>query len=43
MMFFAMGMATGMDTQMSLLVAAPYSTIRNLYNFRKKHTAEQKI
>ena len=29
-MFFAMGLATGMDTQLSLIVAATYSTIRNL-------------
>jgi len=33
-MFFAMGMATGMDTQMSLLVAATYSAIRNLVFWR---------
>jgi len=29
-MFFSMGLATGMDTQVSLIVAATYSTIRNL-------------
>ena len=33
-MFFAMGLATGMDTQMSLIVAATYSTIRNLVFWR---------
>lgn len=30
LMFVAMGMATGMDTQISLIVAATYSTIRSL-------------
>ncbi|MCL1924336.1 MAG: YgjV family protein [Defluviitaleaceae bacterium] len=30
LMFFSMGMATGMDTQLSLIVAAIYSTFRNL-------------
>ena len=29
-MFVAMGLATGMDTQISLIIAATYSTIRNL-------------
>jgi len=29
-MFVAMGLAAGMDTQLSLIVAATYSTIRNL-------------
>lgn len=29
-MFFAVGMSTGMDTQLSLLLASGYSTIRNL-------------
>lgn len=29
-MFFAVGMASGMDTMISLIVAATYSTIRNL-------------
>jgi len=29
-MFVSMGLATGMDTQLSLIVAATYSTIRNL-------------
>lgn len=32
-MFFAIGMATGMDTQLSLILAASYSTIRNLVFF----------
>jgi len=30
LMFFSMGMATGLDTQLSLMVAAVYSTFRNL-------------
>jgi len=30
LMFVSMGMATGMDTQLSLIVAATYSTVRNL-------------
>ena len=29
-MFVAMGMATGMDTQLSLIIAATYSAIRNI-------------
>jgi len=29
-MFVSMGLATGMDTQISLIVAATYSTVRNL-------------
>ena len=29
-MFFSMGLATGMSTQISLIVAATYSTVRNL-------------
>jgi hypothetical protein len=33
-MFFAMGMASGMDTMLSLIVAAAYSTIRNLVFWR---------
>ena len=33
-MFFAIGLATGMDTQLSLIVAATYSTIRNLIFWR---------
>ena len=33
-MFFAMGMATGMDTQLSLILAATYSTVRNLLFWR---------
>jgi len=34
MMFLAIGFATGMSTQFSLLLAATYSTIRNLVFFR---------
>jgi hypothetical protein len=34
MMFFAIGIATGMSTQVSLIVAATYSTIRNLVFWR---------
>ena len=43
-MFFAMGMATGMDTQISLMVAASYSTIRNLVFWRifAKNTPQSK-
>ena len=43
-MFFAMGMATGMDTQMSLLVAASYSAIRNFVFWRTfaKNTPQSK-
>jgi len=43
-MFFAIGMATGMATQASLLVASSYSTIRNLVFHRifKKNTPESK-
>ena len=33
-MFFSMGMATGMDTQISLMIAASYSTIRNIVFWR---------
>jgi len=33
-MFFCMGMATGMDTMASIIVAATYSTIRNLVFWR---------
>lgn len=33
-MFFAMGMATGMDTQFSLIIASLYSTIRNFVFYR---------
>ena len=33
-MFVSMGMATGMSTQLSLIVAATYSTIRNLVFYR---------
>lgn len=44
MMFVAMGMATGMDTQVSLIVAATYSTIRNIVFFGifRKNTAKSK-
>ncbi|MCL2527494.1 MAG: YgjV family protein [Defluviitaleaceae bacterium] len=43
-MFIAMGMATGMSTQLSLVVAATYSTIRNLVFYRifLKDTPESK-
>jgi len=43
-MFIAIGMATGMNTQLSLIVAATYSTIRNLVFFRifSKDTPESK-
>ena len=33
-MFVAIGFATGMDTQLSLIIAAIYSTVRNLVFFR---------
>lgn len=44
MMFLAIGLATGMDTQLSLAIAAAYSTIRNLVFFRifKKNTPQSK-
>jgi len=43
-MFFSVGMATGMDTQISLMVAASYSTVRNLVFWRifAKNTPERK-
>ena len=43
-MFFAIGMSTGMDTQLSLMVAAVYSTFRNLIFWRvfAKNTPESK-
>ncbi|MCL2571654.1 MAG: YgjV family protein [Defluviitaleaceae bacterium] len=43
-MFVAIGMATGMNTQLSLIVAATYSTIRNLVFYRifLKNTPESK-
>ena len=43
-MFVAIGLATGMDTQLSLIVASTYSTIRNLVFFRifSKNTPESK-
>jgi len=43
-MFFSVGMATGMDTQVSLMVAASYSTIRNLVFWKifAKNTPQSK-
>ena len=43
-MFVAIGLATGMSTQVSLIVAASYSTIRNLVFYRifLKDTPESK-
>jgi len=43
-MFVAIGLATGMSTQLSLVIAALYSTIRNLVFFRifSKNTPESK-
>ena len=43
-MFIAIGLATGMSTQLSLIIAATYSTIRNLVFFRifSKNTPESK-
>jgi len=43
-MFFSIGMATGMSTQLSLLVASSYSTTRNLIFWRifAKNTPESK-
>jgi hypothetical protein len=43
-MFFAIGMATGMSTQISLIVAATYSTIRNLVFWKifAKNTPQSK-
>lgn len=43
-MFVAIGLATGMSTQLSLILAATYSTIRNLVFFRifSKNTPESK-
>lgn len=43
-MFVAIGLATGMNTQLSLIVAATYGTIRNFsfYMFRSKDTPERK-
>jgi len=34
LMFVSVGFATGMDTQLSLIIAATYSTVRNLIFFR---------
>ena len=44
LMFVAMSLAVGLDTQLSLIVAATYSTIRNLVFFRifSKDTPESK-
>ena len=43
-MFIAIGLATGMSTQLSLIVASSYSTIRNLVFYRifSKNTPESK-
>jgi len=43
-MFVAMGLATGMSTQLSLIIAGTYSTIRNLVFFKifSKNTPESK-
>jgi len=43
-MFVAMGFATGMDTQLSLIVAATYSTVRNLVFWKifAKNTPQSK-
>ena len=44
MMFLSIGFATGMSTQLSLLLAATYSTIRNLVFYRifSKNTPQSK-
>ena len=44
MMFVAIGMATGMSTQLSLIIAATYSSVRNLVFYRifSKNTPESK-
>jgi len=44
LMFVAIGFATGIDTQLSLIIAATYSTVRNLVFFRifSKNTPESK-
>jgi len=43
-MFFCMGMATGLSTQMSLVIAATYSTVRNIVFWQtfKRNTAKSK-
>jgi len=43
-MFVAIGMATGLSTQLSLIIAATYSTVRNLVFYRifAKNTPESK-
>jgi len=44
LMFVAIGLAMGMNTQLSLIIAATYSTIRNLVFYRifSKNTPESK-
>lgn len=44
LMFVAMGLATGMSTQLSLIVAATYSTVRNLifWQIFTKNTPQRK-
>jgi len=44
LMFIAIGMATGMSTQLSLLLAATYSTVRNFVFWRifQKNTPQSK-
>ena len=44
LMFFAIGMSTGMDTQLSLMVAASYSVVRNLVFWKifAKNTSQSK-
>jgi len=44
LMFFSMGMATGMNTQVSLMVAASYSVVRNLVFWKifAKNTPQSK-
>ena len=44
LMFVSMGLATGMDTQISLIIAATYSAFRNLtfFGIFRKNTAKSK-
>jgi len=44
LMFVAIGLAMGMNTQLSLIIAAAYSTVRNLVFYRtfSKNTAESR-
>ncbi|MCL2427469.1 MAG: YgjV family protein [Oscillospiraceae bacterium] len=44
LMFVAIGLAMGMNTQLSLIIAATYSTVRNLVFYRtfSKNTAESR-